>query len=116
MRAQTGRAEEDSGPNDNFESSGEPIASPRLAVPPSQETPGRAPGEGEPGSRGPLSAREFDVLYWLSEGKSGGEVAQILKISIGTVRVHIRNINHKLRARNIPHAVAHGFKRGILKA
>lgn len=62
----------------------------------------------------PLSAREFEVLHWLSEGKSGAEVSKILGISLGTVRVHIRNINLKLSASNIPHAVAQGFKRGIL--
>ena len=62
----------------------------------------------------PLSVREFEVLHWLSEGKSGIQVSKILGISLGTVRVHIRNINLKLSASNIPHAVAQGFKRGIL--
>lgn len=65
-------------------------------------------------SHDPLSAREFEVLHWLSEGKSGNKIAQILGISLGTIRVHIRNINLKLSAANIPHAVAQGFKRGIL--
>jgi DNA-binding CsgD family transcriptional regulator len=62
-----------------------------------------------------LSAREMNVLAWLALGKSGIEVARILNISVCTVRVHIRNIIRKLQASNIPHAVAEGFKMGILE-
>lgn len=60
-----------------------------------------------------LTAREQGVLSWLAEGKSGGEIAQLLHLSVPTVRVHIRNIIRKLDASNIPHAVARAFKMGI---
>lgn len=108
MRTQTGPMAEDRGPRD------ESSASAQFASPASQGTSGTGSSGGENGFRRPLSPREFDVLRWLSEGKSGAEIAKILHISLGTVRVHIRNINRKLAARNIAHAVAKGFKRGIL--
>src|SRR5690348_12736162 len=62
----------------------------------------------------PLSCREREVLEWLSLGKSGPEIAMILEISLCTVRIHIRSIIRKMDASNIPHAVARGFKSGIL--
>jgi DNA-binding CsgD family transcriptional regulator len=61
-----------------------------------------------------LTQREHDVLYWLALGKTGYETSIIMGISQCTVRVHIRNTLRKLNASNIPHAVARGFRKGIL--
>ena len=47
-----------------------------------------------------LSAREKEVLQWLSKGFSYKEIAQELFISIETVRTHIRNIYDKLHVAN----------------
>ncbi|MEO6683887.1 MAG: response regulator transcription factor [Ginsengibacter sp.] len=47
-----------------------------------------------------LSAREKEVLHWLSKGFSYKEIAAKLFISIETVRTHIRNIYEKLHAGN----------------
>lgn len=61
-----------------------------------------------------LSTRERDVLHWLAQGKTGGEIGMILSISVYTVRAHIRNIVRKLNASNTAHAVARGFRSGLL--
>ena len=51
-----------------------------------------APLEANP----PLTARERDVLHWLSEGKRDGEIAVILEIRVRTVEQHVRAILRKL--------------------
>ena len=52
-----------------------------------------------------LSAREKEVLQWLSKGFSYKQIAIKLFISIETVRTHIRNIYEKLHARNKAQAI-----------
>ena len=47
-----------------------------------------------------LSAREQEVLHWLSQGYRYQEIADKLFISIETVRTHVRNIYEKLHANN----------------
>lgn len=61
-----------------------------------------------------LSARERVVLQWLSQGRTAGEIADILVVSICTVRTHIRNILQKLNAANIPHAIMLGVTHGLI--
>ncbi len=46
----------------------------------------------------PLSRREIDVLRLLADGKSTGEIAELLYVSIDTVRSHIKHILRKLKA------------------
>jgi len=53
-----------------------------------------------------LSAREEEVLRWVSEGKTNDEIAQILNISVNTVRNHLQQIMRKLNAVNRTEAVA----------
>jgi DNA-binding CsgD family transcriptional regulator len=62
-----------------------------------------------------LSLREREVVLLLAAGQSGNNIAEILKISVHTARVHIRNIIRKTRAKNIPHAVALAFVNRILQ-
>ncbi|MFN3999949.1 response regulator transcription factor [Algoriphagus sp.] len=47
-----------------------------------------------------LSAREKEVLHWLSKGFSYKDIAEKLFISVDTVRTHIRNIYEKLHVGN----------------
>lgn len=47
-----------------------------------------------------LSARERDMLRLLLEGKTNGEIAQILSISENTVKFHIRNLLQKTGCKN----------------
>lgn len=43
-----------------------------------------------------LSNRESEVLFWLTEGKSNGEIADILGLNIGTIKRYLANIFDKL--------------------
>lgn len=61
-----------------------------------------------------LSKREKDILCWIAEGKSNGDVSVILKISERTVRFHINNIMKKLDAMNRTHAVAIAMREEII--
>jgi two-component system NarL family response regulator len=46
--------------------------------------------------RSELSSRELEILQIISPGRSNKEIADILRISGGTVRVHVSNIFAKL--------------------
>lgn len=54
----------------------------------------------------PLSERELEVLTLLASGRSNGEIARDLFISVGTVKTHTNNIYRKLGARNRAEALA----------
>jgi DNA-binding CsgD family transcriptional regulator len=43
-----------------------------------------------------LTKREFEVLCWLAKDKSNGEIAQLLKCSLSTVKKHLEHIYEKL--------------------
>ena len=61
-----------------------------------------------------LTARETEVLRWLSEGKSNAEIATILDIAAGTVKLHVEHILAKLDAPNRAAAVRAAYERGLL--
>ena len=42
-----------------------------------------------------LTRREYDVLFWLAQGKAAKEVAVLLEISSRTVETHLKNIKEK---------------------
>jgi LuxR family transcriptional regulator len=52
-----------------------------------------------------LTAREIEVLRWTADGKTSGEVGQIMNISERTVNFHINNSLEKLGAVNKTAAV-----------
>jgi DNA-binding CsgD family transcriptional regulator len=47
-----------------------------------------------------LSARESEVLYWMTEGKQNREISTILGIRLGTVQEHVACILDKLAQEN----------------
>jgi DNA-binding NarL/FixJ family response regulator len=49
---------------------------------------------------GPFTARQAAVLEGLRQGKANKQIAYELNMSEGTVKVHVRNIMRKLKARN----------------
>lgn len=53
-----------------------------------------------------LSAREEEILTWVSEGRTNIEVSRILSISTFTVKNHVQRIMKKLGAANRTGAVA----------
>ena len=52
-----------------------------------------------------LTEREQEVLGLIAQGKKNLEIADILSISPGTVRVHVHSILHKLKVKNRMEAV-----------
>ncbi len=52
-----------------------------------------------------LTAREVDVLRWTADGKTSGDVGQIMNISERTVNFHVNNAVEKLGAANKTAAV-----------
>jgi DNA-binding NarL/FixJ family response regulator len=60
-----------------------------------------------------LSAREIEVLRFVSAGKSNQQIADELVISVNTVRRHVSNILDKTGAANRAQAVAYARDHGI---
>ena len=66
----------------------------------------------EPGPN--LTTREIDVLRLVSDGLVNAEIGNSLLLSEYTVHSHVRHIIAKLEARTRTHAVAIGFRRGLI--
>jgi DNA-binding NarL/FixJ family response regulator len=102
---------------------GEPI---RVAAPPAPVpvTPLPAsPLSGVPAQRGDepgrprrplLTERELQVLRGMADGKSNAEIGRDLYVSEDTVKTHARRLFRKLSARDRAHAVAAGFRAGLV--
>jgi DNA-binding CsgD family transcriptional regulator len=61
-----------------------------------------------------LSAREFEVLKWISSGKTISDSADILGLSDRTVKFYLENVRHKLNCLNTTHAVARAISLGLI--
>ncbi|MFI0846148.1 LuxR C-terminal-related transcriptional regulator [Mesorhizobium sp. IMUNJ 23232] len=62
----------------------------------------------------PLSDRERECLYWVSEGKTTDEVALILGVSSNTVNSYVAHAIQKFAASNRVMAVATAIRSGII--
>ncbi|WP_298140035.1 LuxR family transcriptional regulator [Acidiferrobacter sp.] len=72
------------------------------------------PGAGaHDGGKG-LTAREQEMLYWASLGKTTWEIGRITGIRERTVMFHMGNAMHKLEARNRAQAIAKAALLGLL--
>ena len=60
------------------------------------------------------TAREIQVLQLIAEGLVNREIGQQLFLSEETVKSHVRHLLAKLQARSRAHAVAVGFRRGLI--
>ena len=58
--------------------------------------------------------REIQVLQLVSEGLVNREIGERLFLSEETVKSHVRHLLAKLHARSRAHAVAVGFRRGLI--
>lgn len=83
----------------------DPALAPALAAPAprAQHTP-----------RQPLSRRELQVLQLIADGLENQAIADILYVSVETVRTHVKSILRKLSSRDRTHAVAVAFRSGVL--
>ena len=60
------------------------------------------------------TGREIEVLQLISDGLVNREIGQRLYLSEETVKSHVRHLLAKLQARSRAHAVAVGFRRGLI--
>ena len=57
-----------------------------------------------------LTAREFEVLRLLAEGKTNTEIAEELFIALKTAKVHVSSVLHKLQVQDRTQAVVYAYK------
>ena len=60
------------------------------------------------------TGREIEVLQLISDGLVNREIGERLFLSEETVKSHVRHLLAKLQARSRAHAVAVGFRRGLI--
>jgi DNA-binding NarL/FixJ family response regulator len=60
------------------------------------------------------TTREIEVLQLISDGLVNREIGERLFLSEETVKSHVRHLLAKLQARSRAHAVAAGFRRGLI--
>jgi DNA-binding NarL/FixJ family response regulator len=75
---------------------------------------GRGPDGMPTGRRLTLTERELQVLRGMADGKSNAEIGRELFVSEDTVKTHARRLFRKLGARDRAHAVAAGFRAGLV--
>ncbi|MBM9466099.1 response regulator transcription factor [Nakamurella sp. YIM 132084] len=62
-----------------------------------------------------LTPREREVLQLMSDGLSNREIGRALFLAEDTVKTHTRRLYAKLSASDRAHAVAIGFRKGVLR-
>lgn len=75
---------------------------------------GSAAGHTDTASLDRLTEREKEVLQLVAGGLSNKEVAQVLYLSEGTVKVHVTNILRKLNASSRTEAAVWAAQRGLV--
>jgi DNA-binding NarL/FixJ family response regulator len=87
----------------------------RPMVWPGNEATGVGGADAAPaGRRLTLTERELQVLRGMADGKSNAEIGRELFVSEDTVKTHARRLFRKLGARDRAHAVAAGFRSGLV--
>lgn len=66
------------------------------------------------GPRQALSQREHQVLQLIADGLENQAIANVLYVSVETIRTHVKSILRKLSSRDRTHAVAVAFRSGVL--
>ena len=73
-----------------------------------------APSDSPSGSPS-LTEREMQVLTGMSRGRSNAEIGRELYLSEDTIKTHARRLFRKLGAADRAHAVAMGFRWGLVR-
>ena len=67
-----------------------------------------------PDYRNSLTARQRECLTWCAAGKTSEQIADILGISEGVVRIHLQSAQHKLNCLNRTHTVAKAIAHNLI--
>jgi DNA-binding NarL/FixJ family response regulator len=62
-----------------------------------------------------LTPREMSVLKLLATGKANREIAEMLSISEGTVKIHVTHLFEKLGVTSRTEAIATAMRRGLVR-
>jgi DNA-binding NarL/FixJ family response regulator len=62
-----------------------------------------------------LSEREIEVLRLIALGKSNKEISQRLDVTVDTIKMHVKNLIHKLQASDRTQAVVIAIQRGLIQ-
>ena len=68
------------------------------------------------GRLGNLTPREVEVLRLLSQGQTNPQIAQNLKVSRGTAKIHVQHIISKLGVSDRTQAAVRAIESGLLGA
>jgi DNA-binding NarL/FixJ family response regulator len=68
----------------------------------------------KPADTDPLTIREKTIVKLLAEGKTNKEIADLLYISVFTVRRHRENIMRKLNLKKLANLIMYALSRGII--
>ena len=63
-----------------------------------------------------ITQRQAEVLHWIAEGKSNGEIGTILGCSINTVKAHLKDIFQRLGLHSRSAATACAYRAHIRHA
>ena len=85
-----------------------------LATTDRPQSPSAVPAPRGDGKVPNLTDRERQVLQGMSDGRSNAQIGRDLFLSEDTVKTHARRLFRKLGVSDRGHAVAEGFRRGIL--
>jgi DNA-binding CsgD family transcriptional regulator len=61
-----------------------------------------------------LSSREYEILQLLSKGYSNSQIAEVLFLSVSTIKTHTSNLYFKLEVKNRMQAVERAKQLGII--
>lgn len=61
-----------------------------------------------------MTPRQRQVLELAAQGRVRPQIAADLGIAPDTVKMHVRDARHSLRARNTTHAVAIAIRQGLI--
>lgn len=64
---------------------------------------------------GIFTARENEVMYWVSKGKCYADIAGIIGISLSTVKFHVKNVVKKLGVNNARQAIGLSVELNLIK-
>ena len=92
---------------------GEAVLSGDIATQTLQRLAGRPAGQSVPEL---LTPRERDVLVQIVEGRTNRQIAQLLSLSVGTVKIHVEHIIAKLGVADRTQAAVRAVESGLLRS